>query len=191
MTADRPTILVVDDDPGLIELYDAWLAADHTVRTASDGREALDALTGDVEVVVLDREMPKMTGDQFLRRCRQQGWDCRVLVVTGTPPEGDAVDLGFDAYLTKPIERQPFLEHVSMLLRRQQYSETAKAYFATVSKLAVLDEDALDTENGASYEQLVERRRQLRADMDGALDEFGQRDFEAEFQLVDSLPMAD
>lgn len=109
MHGDSPTVLAVDDGRGLVDLYEAWLTNDYSVRTACNGEEGLASLDEAVDVVVLDRDMPVVSGDEFLVRCRRDAWDGRVLMVSGKQPTGDVLELGFDAYLTKPVDRQTLL----------------------------------------------------------------------------------
>lgn len=184
MDNEAATVLAIDDEPGLTDLYDAWLQADYRVLTAGDGEIGLEKLEEAVDVVVLDRDMPTMSGDEFLRRCRRSGWDCRVLMVTGAEPDGDVLDLGFDAYLVKPIERQMLRDNVAMLLRRQRYSDDVKEFFAISSKLAVVDEDVLENGGRERFERLLERREALRREVDHLLDGFDQSDVEATYRQL-------
>lgn len=191
MHGDSPTVLAVDDDRGLVDLYEAWLTNDYSVRTACNGEEGLASLDEAVDVVVLDRDMPVVSGDEFLVRCRRDAWDGRVLMVSGKQPTGDVLELGFDAYLTKPVARQTLLSHVSMLLRRQRYSCNVKEYFAIASKLALLNEHELDTQARTIYDGLRDRRRTLGTRIDQLLGEFDQRDIEAEYPQLSAPSPAD
>jgi len=65
MSADY-RVLIVDDEPDLADLYASWLPEQYAVVTAYDGRGALDALDGSVNVVLLDRRMPGMSGDEVV-----------------------------------------------------------------------------------------------------------------------------
>lgn len=98
------TLLVVDDDPDLRSLYAAWLA-EYEVRVAADGAEALDAVDGTVDVVVLDREMPRKGGVAVARELRSRSVDPAVVMVSGVAPDTDLLDVPVDDYLRKPVER--------------------------------------------------------------------------------------
>jgi len=81
-------ILVVEDDAAMREVYKEILADEgHRVRLASDGLDALGALTADVDVVVTDLNMPRMSGTDFLQAMRDSPQFGRVpvLVVTARP----------------------------------------------------------------------------------------------------------
>lgn len=166
MDGHTPTVLTVEDDTGLRDLYEAWLSRDYRVLTARDGKEGLERLGADVEVVVLDREMPRVNGEEFLRACRREGWDCRVVLVTGIEPDGDVLDLGFDAYLNKPVDRETLTEYVSMLLRRQRYGDDVKEYLALASKTELVEVGSLDDEHRETLRRLLDRQENLRREID-------------------------
>ncbi|PSQ36683.1 DNA-binding protein, partial [Halobacteriales archaeon QS_9_70_65] len=95
-------ILVVEDKPELAELYSGWLSEKYPVRVAHDGPEALEEYDEDVEVVLLDRQLPGMNGSAVLSMLQDRKGDPQVAMVTAVEPEVDVVEMGFDAYVTKP-----------------------------------------------------------------------------------------
>ena len=68
----------------------------YETRTAYGGREALEAVDGSVDVVLLDRRMPEIPGDEVLGRIRTTGYNCRVIVLTAVDPGPDIVEMHFD-----------------------------------------------------------------------------------------------
>jgi CheY-like chemotaxis protein len=110
------TVLVVDDEPGLVDLYVAFLEPEYDVRTATNGDEALQACDETVDVVLLDQRMPDMSGDEVLAELRQRNFDVRVAMLTAVEPDQDIVDMSFDDYKTKPVERSDLLSLVDTLL---------------------------------------------------------------------------
>ncbi len=68
MATDRPSVLIAEDEPDLANLYTSRLEERYDVRTAYDGTEALEAIDGDIDVVLLDRRMPGLSGDLASRR---------------------------------------------------------------------------------------------------------------------------
>lgn len=176
---DSTTVLVVDDETALADLYAVWLEDTYRVRTAYGGEEALGALDETVDVVLLDRKMPDITGDEVLARLRERGLDCRVALVTAVDPDFDILELGFDSYVTKPVERDDLHEAVETLLRRRTYSERVREYFTLVEKKATLETAKSDDELGASeeYATLVAEVEALGAEVDRLLDTFDDEDF--------------
>jgi len=100
--SERATVLVVDDDPGVVELFEQFLA-DYDVRTATDAAGALSAAEG-ADVVLLDRGLPDRSGDEVLAQLRERGSTAAVVMVTGAAPEGDPAEAGYDDYIIKPPE---------------------------------------------------------------------------------------
>ena len=116
MSAERPDVLIVEDERQLADLYGEWLEmAGYLVRTAYDGGAALERLDTEVDVMLLDRRLPEMRGKQILERIRDADHDCSVAMVTAVEPEADIVEMGFDEYLLKPVERDELTELVDEL----------------------------------------------------------------------------
>jgi DNA-binding response OmpR family regulator len=157
------TVLVVDDEPHIVGMYAAMLEDAHTVRTATSGREALDRITEDVDVVLLDRRMPDLSGDDVLTTIRSEGHDCHVALVTAVTPDLDIVELPFDAYLVKPVRHQDLLDLVDTLRLRSQYSAGVQEFLRVTSKLVALESEFAPDELGshAEYRELRDRRDRL------------------------------
>lgn len=122
MTADRSTILVVDDDPDLAFLVSELLRRNRfDVIVEHDGRSALRALFDQrPDMVVLDLGLPDIDGLQVLERLRDLS-DLPVLLLTARDRDADKVDglgRGADDYLTKPFSNAELVARVHALLRR-------------------------------------------------------------------------
>lgn len=157
-----PTVLVVDDDRGLADTYAVWLESDYDVRVAYGGEPALKQATDDVDVIVLDRRMPDLPGDRVLEQLREDGRTSQVLMLTAVEPDGDVVDLPFDAYITKPITKQELLEVVDELLLRAQFPPELQEHFARNSRTEVLeglDFDQLDEETLEEVKAEIEQNK--------------------------------
>jgi DNA-binding response OmpR family regulator len=166
-----PVVLIVEDEPDVAETYYFWLEADYEVRIAEDGDEGLDKLDADVDVVLLDRMMPGLSGDEVLEHIREQELGCRVSMVTAVEPDFDILEMGFDAYLSKPIRREELEETVTTLLERSTYDSLLQEYYALVEKQATLEATKSSAELAESeeYEALADEVAELREDLTGAL----------------------
>jgi len=184
MTDEVPEVLVVDDDEALTDVYAAWLDDEYRVETATTGSVALDTLDSGVDVVLLDRRMPGLSGEDVLERIRHAAYDCRVAMVTGVRPTTDVVELGFDEYLLKPVDREDLRSTVETLLDRSEYDDKLQELYSLMSKRALLESEAEDgsVELDDSYEQLVDRIEELLAQLDETVTDFGHDDFRVAFR---------
>ncbi|GGM82143.1 DNA-binding response regulator [Longimycelium tulufanense] len=116
-------ILVVDDDRAVRESLRRSLQFNgYQVDLASDGREALDAVSERrPDAMVLDVMMPRLDGLEVCRRLRGTGDDLPILVLTARDAVSDRVaglDAGADDYLPKPFALEELLARLRALLRR-------------------------------------------------------------------------
>ncbi|MEF8812964.1 MAG: HalX domain-containing protein [Halovenus sp.] len=170
--SDRPVVLIVEDEPDVAETYRLWLRDDYDVRMAQDGDEGLSLLDTETDVVLLDRMMPGLSGDEVLARIREDGLDCRVAMVTAVEPDFDIIELGFDAYLTKPIKSEQLAGTVDNLLERSEYDALLQEYYSLVEKRATLEATKSRAELAGSgeYEGLKDRITELRRELSDTLD---------------------
>ncbi|WP_336338912.1 HalX domain-containing protein [Haloarcula brevis] len=162
-TEQDPVVLVVDDDEKLLETYEMWLAADYDLRTAASGEEALEKLDEAVQVVLLDRLMPGLSGDEVLDRIRASGVECQVAMVTAVEPDFDIVDMPFDAYVPKALDRETVRETVDRLVARARYDGTLQEHYAVAEKLSTIESRKSDAEmaENQDYQELLERFDEL------------------------------
>jgi DNA-binding response OmpR family regulator len=168
---DAPVVLIVEDEPDVAETYNLWLRDEYEVRTAQNGDEALEQLDEDVDVVLLDRMMPGLSGDEVLERIRESGYECRVAMVTAVEPDFDILEMGFDSYLTKPIRSEQLHETVSNLLERSTYDGLLQEYYSLVEKQATLEatKSSAELSESGEYDDLTERIDELQDDLSQTL----------------------
>jgi len=108
------TILLADDDADLREMFALWLEGldDVSIRSAGDGAEAVELLDESVDLAVLDRRMPRTSGDEVARTIRSTYPDCDVIIVSAFEPDENLADDEYDRYLTKPLQREPLVSAV-------------------------------------------------------------------------------
>ncbi|HLJ61143.1 MAG TPA: response regulator transcription factor [bacterium] len=117
-----PTILVVDDEPQIVELLRSYLQRDgFTVEQAADGEAALSAVArGHPDLVVLDLMLPRVDGREVCRRIRAEG-TTPIIMLTARDEETDkllGLELGADDYITKPFSPREVVARVRAVLRR-------------------------------------------------------------------------
>lgn len=168
MTSTRdPVVLAVDDDEEVLETYRLWLHDGFEVRTASDGETALETLDEEVDVVLLDRMMPGLSGREVLDRIEEREEDPGVVMLTALDPDFDVVEMPFDAYLTKPTTREELRDAVETLVDREAYSAKLRAYYSLVERRATLEANKTDAEldDHEGYRKLQERIDRLEAEL--------------------------
>ncbi|WP_049925063.1 response regulator transcription factor [Halopiger goleimassiliensis] len=173
MTTESPRVLVVEDEPDLANLYVAWLEGAAEPTAVYDGTEALEAIDEDVDILLLDRRMPGLSGDTVLETIRERDLDCRVAMVTAIEPDFEIVGMGIDDYLVKPVTKEELVETIEGLHLRSRYDEQLQEFFALASKKALLDREKPDAERKASheYDRLEDRLAVLRAQLDETVEE--------------------
>ncbi|WP_415382301.1 response regulator transcription factor [Halosimplex sp. TS25] len=159
MTDAGPAVLVVDDNQIIADTYAQFLTDDYEVQAVTSGSAALETLGPATEVVVLDRRMPGLSGDEVLTRIADRAIDCRVVVVTAVEPDVDVVDLPFDGYLVKPVGRDELVASVDEMARRADSDDALRQFLALASKKATLEVRADDGELAESdaYARIEER----------------------------------
>jgi len=170
-----PTVLVVEDEQHLADLYTDYLDDRYDVRTAYSGEEGLEYLEEGIDVVLLDRRMPVVSGNEVLAEIEERGLPCRVAMVTAVNPDFDIIEMGVDDYLVKPVTREELSEVVERLHKIAAYNEQLQELTTRKLKRNVLQVEKTQTELEASerYQQLQseiadieERVDELAADLD-------------------------
>ena len=118
-------LLFAEDDPDVARGVAAILERNnYLVDVVNNGQDAYDyIMEGDYDAAVLDIMMPKMNGDEVVRRIRKNGKSIPVMLLTAmgeVEDRIDGLDAGADDYLTKPFVSGELLARVRALLRRSQ-----------------------------------------------------------------------
>ncbi|HEY4411481.1 MAG TPA: response regulator transcription factor [Gaiellaceae bacterium] len=118
------TVLVVDDDPGVLDVVAFTLRREgFDVDEETDGERALEAArTRAYDIVILDVMLPQMSGTEVCRALRAES-DVPIVMLTARDAEHDRVlglDVGADDYVTKPFSSAEFLSRVRAILRRRE-----------------------------------------------------------------------
>lgn len=150
-------VLIVEDDPDLGEVLLKRLRRDgHGIDLITSGEEASEILSyQDYEVVVLDIELPGISGFDVLREMRARGSKTPVLMLTARSEiddRVDALDIGADDYLSKPFDFREFDARCRALLRRSQgiatgVTEIGDLVFDRGAKLARIGDTQLTLPN--------------------------------------------
>ena len=183
-TPDDATVLIVDDEQPITDAYAQWLENDYEVRTAYSGSEALEELDETVDVVLLDRRMPDLSGEDVLTEIHEQELTCRVALVSAVEPDFDILELGFDAYLEKPVsEARELRETVETLLRRSTYDAQMQQFLSLATKKAALEskKSQEDLDANDEYAAMQSKLADLREQLSTTATQMDDEDLRAEF----------
>ncbi|EAT12762.1 response regulator [Bermanella marisrubri] len=115
-------LLLVDDDQALNSLLTEYLSQEgFEVINAYDGKQALDSLTQEPDLMVLDVMMPELNGIEVLKQLRQKDIQLPILMLTAKGDDLDRIlglELGADDYLAKPCNPRELLARINAILRR-------------------------------------------------------------------------
>jgi DNA-binding response OmpR family regulator len=186
--SDSTTVLVVDDESEVADVYALRLRDQFETRVAYSGEAALEEMDVDIDIVLLDRRMPDISGDEVLDEIREKGYDCRVIMLTAVDPGLDIVDMPFDDYLCKPVEKANLVEAIEQQLDVMRYDEKLSAYLELTSKIALLESELSpeEAEGNDELRSLQDEAAELRAELDGALDNLD--DIESAFSEIHRQP---
>lgn len=188
----RSNVLIVEDERGLADLYAEWLAGEYTIRTAYTGKQAIEELGNTVDIVLLDRSLPDLSGDEILARIREQDFDCRVIMVTAVDPDLDILDLEFDDYLTKPVSGDDLRTTIERIERLATYDDLLEELYRCIATCSVLhEENDISITDHESYSDLLDRIATLQEQVDVTIEAFDTEEFEAAFRDLEDSPSHD
>jgi len=178
---DEPRVLMVDDEKQVADAYALRLEDVADVTVAYGGEEALSVVEEGrpPDVVLLDRHMPGLSGDEVLAELRDRELTTRVIMVTAIDPDLGIVEMPFDDYLSKPVDRADLHAAVDQQCQVLAY-ELLGDYFRLESTRAVLAADATAATDAddrlaaieADLETAERRVRELLPDADTLLSTF-------------------
>jgi DNA-binding response OmpR family regulator len=146
-------VLIVDDEEDEVLLFESYLNSKYDVVTATSGPKALQKIDDSVDVVLLDRRMPDMSGDEVLGILREDWPDVQIAMVTGVKPSEEVMDMAFDDYITKPVDESEIVGLVDTLMMRRGYHRASQRFFRLVAKKTALEE--VEKTNTGEYAKIV------------------------------------
>ncbi|WP_435358470.1 response regulator [Haloarchaeobius sp. DFWS5] len=110
------TVVVADDDEDLRVTLEIWLKdIGSNIVPATNGQEALEALeslSNDVDVLLIDRRMPGLSGDEVVKRLKESSFTGRIIAMSAHPPNDHLSEDDVDEYLTKPLYQNDVVDTV-------------------------------------------------------------------------------
>ncbi|MCW2080533.1 UNVERIFIED_ORG: two-component system KDP operon response regulator KdpE [Bradyrhizobium japonicum] len=135
MSAAPIKVLVIDDEPPIRKLLRMGLTTQgYEILEASNGKIALERLTEEPALIILDLGLPDIQGHELLRTIRARNEAVPIVVLSSRGDEAgkvQALDLGADDYLTKPFGMDELLARLRAALRHQLQVQGERPIFRT------------------------------------------------------------
>jgi len=179
--SDRPTVVVVDDEEKLADMYTLWLRGDYSVRTVYEGEAVLDAVDDTVDVILLDRRMPGYSGDEVLEMLQRRDADPSVIVITAVDPDMDILEMPFDDYLCKPVQHDDLVDAIDQQMLAREHQDQLQTYLQLLTKKKLLETEksSYELEQSEEFQELQsdldvleDRLRRTVEDFDGVLEAY-------------------
>ena len=117
---DKPSVLIIDDEPRLLSSLSLILEGDFNVLTALNGRDGLEVYTSNpVSAILLDLDMPVMNGLETLEKIRESNDDVNVIIMTGKSSHEWAIqcaNLNIQGYIQKPCDPAEIVDRMKKLV---------------------------------------------------------------------------
>jgi DNA-binding response OmpR family regulator len=132
------------------------------------------------DVILLDRRMPVVSGNEVLAAIEEQDIDSRVAMVTAANPDFDIIDLGIDDYIVKPVTKQEVHDTVERLLTIKEYNERVLKLTSKKLKRNVLEVEQQPggLQDSAEFERLSAEIEELEQSVERIADELDADDLD-------------
>lgn len=129
----KDTILIADDERGIVDMMDAYFSSQYEVLTAYSGKEAIQKAAKQPDLILLDINMPGIDGLTVCQTIREYV-SCPILFLTARIESADKINgfqAGADDYITKPYDLDELAARIAAHLRREQrrHSQSIVCFF--------------------------------------------------------------
>ncbi|WP_149798544.1 response regulator [Halorubrum xinjiangense] len=165
--AHTPTVLIVEDEKELADLYVNWLNDEYNTRTAYSGEDALTIADSDIDTVLMDRRMPGPSGDEISRKLREHGHNYPIAMISAVIPDLEIANVPVDIYVTKPAPQDQLQAVVELLLTLREYDKQQRRAFALAQKKAILDDATTfnSRKTSTAYSELTTELNELSGEL--------------------------
>jgi len=168
------TVLVVDDEEDVAEAYTLKLRSEYETETAFGGEAALEKAGDHIDAMLLDRRMPDIHGDDVLIELRDRGYDFPIIMVTAVDPDLNILEMDFDDYLCKPVDKDTLLGTLDQHIETPTADNRLDEFFSLLSKLEVLEAERTpsELEDDEEFARLKRRAVKLSNELRESIDNF-------------------
>ena len=145
---EQVTILIIEDDPSIVELLKLYLQqADYRIILASDGEDGLEKYYNEnPDCILLDLMLPKMDGIELCRMIRLDDSATPLIMLTGKGESYDIIkglDTGADDYVVKPFNPNELMARIKSVLRRSDRTQDDNNILKIYGMTVILNEHRL------------------------------------------------
>lgn len=145
---EQVTILIIEDDPSIVELLKLYLQqADYRIILASDGEDGLEKYYNEnPDCILLDLMLPKMDGIELCRMIRLDDSATPLIMLTGKGESYDIIkglDTGADDYVVKPFNPNELMARIKSVLRRSDRTQNDNNILKIYGMTVILNEHRL------------------------------------------------
>lgn len=175
------TVLIVEDQKDLADLYGIWLRERFEVHVAYSGEDALEIFAEEqIDIVVSDRQMPGLSGKEVLQQIRERGGSQQIIMLTAVQPTKELASVDVDDYLIKPIDRTKLLRAVEAAELVLTYEDSIAEIISLIDRKATLEThlDKAELREDDRYRELRRRIQELVEQADTTVQRF-----ESDYQI--------
>ena len=152
MKDGKKLIVIADDEKEIRDIVSLLLTGEgYTVQAAEDGQSVVDQISPDIDLYILDVNMPQLSGIMAAAEIRKQ-YDTPIVFLTAYSSESDKVmgfSVGADDYIVKPFSNMELLMRVRAILRRNAVPSVTKQKNQLSFQDVILDLDSQAVIKGA------------------------------------------
>jgi DNA-binding response OmpR family regulator len=163
----RPSnILIIEDERETANLYQDYLEDEYCTVLATSGEQALKELSPDIDLILLDLNLPRMNGEDVIKAIENnevEHSDPRIVIVTTRDPTSEIFDYSIDKYKMKPIYRDELHTLINDIALQNKFQYLSKTLFQKRSKRNALNQAGkTDTE---IYRELIDSINELESEL--------------------------
>jgi DNA-binding response OmpR family regulator len=158
----RPSVLIVEDERMVADVISEYFSRSYDVHHFRTGEQVLERYTDDTDLLIVDRKLEGMSGDDVVDRIRKQYGQELILCVSGVEPDDDISDLEVDDYMHKPVEEDEMKTRLELLMSRAELGSAVRKYLSLRSKqIALTDTHGNAAKRMKGYKDCTERIKEL------------------------------
>lgn len=153
-------ILLAEDNIGISKAISKNLKSHYSIDSYLDGQQALDAAEiTDYDVLLLDLNLPKLSGEEICKQLRKQKFDTPIIVISGKSEVKDKIsllDMGADDYIVKPFNLEELRARIDSAIRTKN-----RSVVTSVMRIADLELDSASRKVFRSDQEIILRRKEF------------------------------